>query len=79
MALDSREFTHKLPSKYNILATPPKALTFDVFDTVVNWRHTVTEVLVDSAAKKSLKPAKLSPEARTKLLGLKTEDWGRFA
>ncbi|KAF4625393.1 hypothetical protein G7Y89_g12775 [Cudoniella acicularis] len=67
---------------YDILQTPPKALTFDVFGTVVNWRKTVESALIQSAAAKtssSSKSASLSPEIRIRLSQLKDGDWARFA
>lgn len=69
-------------NKFDILATPPKALTFDVFGTVVNWRKTVTERLIHSAADKtssSSRSADLAPETRLRLSQLGDEDWARFA
>ncbi|KAL3424607.1 haloacid dehalogenase [Phlyctema vagabunda] len=79
MALDIREIAHRLAPKYDILATPPKALLFDVFGTVVDWRYTVLEVLVHSAAAKMTEPADIPTEVRTRLFGLRAEDWARFA
>jgi 2-haloacid dehalogenase len=69
-------------SKYDILATPPKALTFDVFGTTVNWRETVTSTLIARAAAKvssSSGSADVSPEVRLQLAKLTNEDWARFA
>lgn len=71
-----------MASKYDILATPPKALVFDVFGTVVNWRETVTSALIYSAAAKvssSSRSADLSPEIRSQLAKLTDQDWARFA
>lgn len=68
--------------KSSIFHDPPKALTFDVFGTVVNWRETVTKTLINSAANKvssSSKSAELNPNVRTKLSELTEDDWGRFA
>lgn len=71
-----------MASEYDILKTPPKALTFDVFGTVVNWRETVTATLIQCAAAQtssSSQSASLSPELRTRLSQLGDEDWGKFA
>jgi 2-haloacid dehalogenase len=71
-----------MTSKYDILATPPKALTFDVFGTTVNWRETVTSTLVYSASAKvssSSRSADSSPEVRAQLAKLTEQDWARFA
>jgi 2-haloacid dehalogenase len=71
---------------YDILKTPPKALTFDVFGTVVNWRKTVTESLIFGAAAKtssSSRSAGLPPVVRIRLAELTAEGpekaWGEFA
>lgn len=69
-------------SNYDILKTPPKALTFDVFGTVVDWRKTVTSTLIQNAAAKtssSSRSADLSPEVRDQVAKLTDADWGRFA
>ena len=69
-------------SSNDIFKAPPKALTFDVFGTVVNWRTTVTSALIHSAAAKtssSSRSADLSPEVRTQLSKLTDQDWGQFA
>ena len=69
-------------SNNDILKTPPKALTFDVFGTVVNWRKTVTLALIHSAAGKtssSSRSADLSPEVRVQLSRLSDQDWSQFA
>ena len=66
----------------DILSVPPKALTFDVFGTVVDWRTTVSSTLIQSAAVKispSSRSAKLAPEVRTLVSKLTDGDWGRFA
>jgi 2-haloacid dehalogenase len=71
-----------MASKYDILTTPPKALVFDVFGTVVNWRATVTSTLIYSAAAKissSSRSADLAPEVRSQLAKLTDQDWARFA
>jgi 2-haloacid dehalogenase len=69
-------------SEYDILKSPPKGLTFDVFGTVVDWRKTVTATLIQSAAVKtasSSRSANLSPEVRAQLARLTDTDWARFA
>lgn len=71
-----------MTSKQDIFASPPKALTFDVFGTVVNWRKTVTDTLISSAAAKTSSTsvsASLEPDVRQRLSELSNEDWGRFA
>lgn len=71
-----------MASKYDIQVTPPQALTFDVFGTVVNWRRSVTWALIHNAAAKtssSSRSAELSPEVRLRLSQLKDEDWAQFA
>jgi 2-haloacid dehalogenase len=68
--------------KYDIVKSPPKGLTFDVFGTVVDWRKTVTSALIQNAAAKtssSSRSADLSPEVRTQLSRLTDQDWGQFA
>jgi len=70
-----------MPSS-GILQSPPKALTFDVFGTVVDWRKTVTSALIHSAADKtssSSRSAALSPEVRSRLSILSDKDWAQFA
>jgi 2-haloacid dehalogenase len=69
-------------SKYDIIQSPPKALTFDVFGTAVDWRKTVTSTLAQNAAAKiysSSRSASLSPEIRIRLSKLTDEDWAQFA
>jgi 2-haloacid dehalogenase len=59
-----------------------KALTFDVFGTVVDWRTTVVSTLISSAAGKtssSSRSANISPAVRTRLLELTDESWVEFA
>ena len=71
-----------MTSKHDILITPPKALTFDVFGTTVNWRETVTSTLIHSAAAKvssSSRSAGLSPVVRAQLAKLTDQDWACFA
>ena len=71
-----------MSSEYDIIQDPPKALTFDVFGTVVNWRKTVVDTLIHSAAAKtssSSRSADLSPDVRIRLAKLTDEDWGQFA
>jgi 2-haloacid dehalogenase len=69
-------------SHTDILNSPPKAMTFDVFGTVVNWRKTVTSTLIHTAAGKtssSSKSAELSPEIRKRLSQIQDQDWAQFA
>jgi len=71
-----------MAAKHDIIATPPKALTFDVFGTVVNWRDTVTETLVYAAAAQissSSRSADLPPGVRSRSSQLKAQDWAKFA
>lgn len=66
----------------DIISKPPKALTFDVFGTCVNWRKTVVEVLVNCAASKIASSSlsnELPPPVRIQLAKLTDSDWGRFA
>lgn len=66
----------------DLMETLPKALTFDVFGTVVNWRKTVTSTLIYSATAKvssSSRSAEISPEVRKRLSELTDESWGQFA
>lgn len=82
MALDIREIAHRLAPKRDIFGTPPKALSFDIFGTVVDWRSTVTEVLVLSAVGKisALQDSSETPPAvRERLVKLRAEDWAQFA
>ncbi|KAH8821091.1 S-2-haloacid dehalogenase 1 [Xylogone sp. PMI_703] len=68
--------------EYDILTTPPKGMTFDVFGTVVNWRKTVTETLIRSAADKKkhlANSANSTSEAQSRLSQLGDQDWVRFA
>ncbi|KND91529.1 hypothetical protein TOPH_03617 [Tolypocladium ophioglossoides CBS 100239] len=55
-----------------------KALTFDVFGTVVDWRTSVTEELALRAHRKHA-ATDLSPTLRSRLEGLTPDDWARFA
>jgi len=67
---------------HDILKSQPKAMTFDVFGTVVNWRETVISTLIHSAAAKtssSSRSANLSLELRSRLSKLTDEDWAQFA
>lgn len=69
-------------STYDITESPPKALTFDVFGTVVDWRTTVTSTLFHTAAAKtssSSRSAEPSPEVRVRLSKLTEQDWAQFA
>lgn len=54
-----------------------KALTFDVFGTVVNWRRSVVDELVLRAHRKL--SSDLPNEIKTRLQELTKEDWGKFA
>ncbi|KAI9048752.1 hypothetical protein LZ554_007583 [Drepanopeziza brunnea f. sp. 'monogermtubi'] len=75
-------------SESDIFQSPPKALTFDVFGTVVNWRDTVVSKLIQSAAAKTSPPSSSSRSAaadlssekvRQRLAELDDDDWARFA
>ncbi|RDL38015.1 Uncharacterized protein BP5553_05448 [Venustampulla echinocandica] len=71
-----------MSSSHDIIRNPPKALTFDVFGTVVNWRKTVTYTLIHSAAAKissSSRSAELAPNVRYRLSDLTDTDWADFA
>ncbi|CAM1500738.1 Fc.00g099000.m01.CDS01 [Cosmosporella sp. VM-42] len=54
-----------------------KALTFDVFGTVVNWRRSITEELILRAHRKL--SGDLPEQVKTRLQTLTEDDWGRFA
>ena len=54
-----------------------KALTFDVFGTVVNWRGSVTEELTLRAFRKL--STDLPDDIKARLQSLTEDDWGRFA
>ncbi|KAH7262050.1 HAD-like domain-containing protein [Fusarium tricinctum] len=54
-----------------------KALTCDVFGTVVDWRSSVTEELTLRAFRKT--SSDLDQALKTRLQALTDEDWGRFA
>ncbi|KAI0012508.1 haloacid dehalogenase [Xylariaceae sp. FL0662B] len=58
-----------------------KALTFDVFGTVVNWRLTVTEELARVAREKIASPsfASLPAPAQASLKAMTDDDWAAFA
>ncbi|KAI1332904.1 haloacid dehalogenase [Xylariaceae sp. FL0255] len=58
-----------------------KALTFDVFGTVVDWRSTVTQELIKRARDKIVSPSigTLSETAQARLRELSDSDWGKFA
>jgi 2-haloacid dehalogenase len=59
-----------------------KALTFDVFGTVVDWRSTVHGELIKRARIKIVSPAfsTLVPESlQTRLQEISDDDWGQFA
>jgi 2-haloacid dehalogenase len=66
----------------DLLQFPPRALTFDVFGTVVDWRKTVNSLLTTSALAKtssSSQSSNLSPEVRSRLARLTQDSWGEFA
>lgn len=63
---------------YDIVKTPPKALLFDVFGTVVNWRASLTANLVTAATLK-LQSKEVNPEMRAYVETFDKETWGRFA
>ncbi|KAI0965438.1 HAD-like domain-containing protein [Xylaria arbuscula] len=58
-----------------------KALTFDVFGTVVDWRSSVHEELIKRARDKVASPGfhRLSERLQSRLRGISDEDWGTFA
>jgi 2-haloacid dehalogenase len=60
--------------------TDVRALLFDVFGTVVDWRTTVTQGLYD-AAQQSLQSdaTKIPIDVRNCASAMSLEDWGRFA
>ena len=65
-------------SAFDLRANPPKALTCDVFGTVVNWRKTVNATLINNAAEK-LASGSL-PKKTHEILSQMTEaKWGEFA
>ncbi|KAI1381006.1 haloacid dehalogenase [Hypoxylon crocopeplum] len=58
-----------------------KALTFDVFGTVVDWRSTVQEELIKQAREKKASPtlASLPESSRQRLEAMTDDDWAAFA
>lgn len=58
-----------------------KALTFDVFGTVVDWRSTVTRELIKRAREKTTSPTigTLSASLQARLQEITDDDWGTFA
>ncbi|KAI9836880.1 MAG: hypothetical protein M1819_001045 [Sarea resinae] len=59
---------------------PPRAILFDVFGTVVDWRTTVTRTLTETCAHSLSNPASsLASATRVRASDLTIEDWGRFA
>lgn len=58
-----------------------KALTFDVFGTVVDWRSSVETALKKAANKKtgSAEFQSLSPEVKDRVQALTDKDWASFA
>ena len=74
----NRSITHEIMSPGTVSAlSEVKALTFDVFGTVVDWRSSVIEELVLRAHRK--RNADLPSDIRERLNGLSEQDWGRFA
>lgn len=69
------------PSHPSLTTNPPKALTFDVFGTVVDWRTTVTSTLIARAFAKtsSSTSASLSPPTLQRLSELTARSWADFA
>lgn len=66
----------------DITKSPPKALVFDVFGTVVNWRKTVTSTLIYSAGAKvssSSRSAEIPPGVYRRLVELTEKSWEEFA
>lgn len=64
----------------SITENPPKALFFDVFGTVVDWRSSVTDQLVERAATALAAPTTSYPPALRQRAGsLTPTDWGAFA
>ncbi|TFB07295.1 hypothetical protein CCMA1212_000992 [Trichoderma ghanense] len=72
-----------MPSKTSRLATV-KALLFDVFGTLVDWRSSVTDELSlrvfrkQQSSSSSSSETHLSPALRTRLEALTQSDWDRF-
>lgn len=62
---------------YDILLEPPKALTFDVFGTVVNWRDTITNKLISEAGRKESED--LPSGLHRRLSEITVEGWADFA
>ncbi|XXH03405.1 RAS2 protein [Hypoxylon texense] len=58
-----------------------KALTFDVFGTVVDWRSSVQEELAQRAREKIASPtfSSLPEPSRTRLAAMTDDDWAAFA
>jgi 2-haloacid dehalogenase len=59
--------------------SPPVALLFDVFGTCVDWRTTVTKVLIDASRSALESSSPLPRETRSVATGMTEDDWGRFA
>ncbi|KAL7809149.1 haloacid dehalogenase [Trichoderma aethiopicum] len=67
-----------MPSKTSRL-TPIKALLFDVFGTLVDWRSSVTDELSLRIFRKQSSPeANLPPTLKARLEALTQSDWDRF-
>lgn len=59
-----------------VATNPPRALLFDVFGTVVDWRSSVTRALIAySAAALSAPDASLPSTVRLRASTLTAEDW----
>ncbi|KAI3334185.1 haloacid dehalogenase [Ustulina deusta] len=69
-----------MPSSMEVLKDV-KALTFDVFGTVVDWRSTVHAELIKRARDKIASPAfnGLPEPLQSRLKGISDEDWDTFA
>ncbi|MCJ1305010.1 hypothetical protein MMC08_007823 [Hypocenomyce scalaris] len=62
------------------LTTPPRALLFDVFGTVVDWRTTITNTLITHATATLSSPTSSLPSVvRLRASLLTATDWGAFA
>ncbi|KAL6815645.1 HAD-like domain-containing protein [Trichoderma sp. SZMC 28013] len=66
-----------MPSKTSPL-TNIKALLFDVFGTVVDWRSSVTDEISLRTFRKLSSQETLPPALKTRLEGLTQQDWDRF-
>ncbi|KAL7939802.1 HAD-like domain-containing protein [Trichoderma chlorosporum] len=66
-----------MPSKTSPL-TNVKALLFDIFGTVVDWRSSVTDEISLRVFRKLSSQGVLAPALKTRLEGLTQQDWDRF-